>query len=410
MPTSRLAASLAACAGLAALATFAATGLPPRKALGQESGPPETVVREPLEGGAPEISGYKNKVVFCVDRSGSMGLGDRFATALDIVDQLLRSMNKDAQFDVYLFDHKVHSLFEDNWLHASEDNRKSLRAKIEKAGGLNYGGFTDFVSAVKLAAERRRPDAVYLLTDGVETLNEYETEKIVAAVSKAARAVKVPVHTIGIALGLDPMAENKIEAQAALRGIAAETGGVFREAQAVARVAHRPFRLWPPQLPPPAEELARVHIWTRDMNTEVISRALVRDAATSKNSNDNGGDYFVQIVDPAMKAGPIPFEYSDPKLVVRTFLANGKQFYETPPIPLQPGKGEAYVSNYSVCFMNPGDDWAPDELNQRKTLEIRCPNGGSVEFVYRRAGREFRECATIVEAPQAQATKGKGKG
>ena len=58
--------------------------------------------------------------------------------------------------DIYLFDQKQHSLFEDNWLHPTEDSRKSFRAKIEKAGGLNYGGFTDFVSAVKIAASGLR--------------------------------------------------------------------------------------------------------------------------------------------------------------------------------------------------------------------------------------------------------------
>src|SRR5438105_10331903 len=102
MHVSRTAASLAALlfAGLAAVALSRA---PARE---QDSTPPETSVREPLPGGASEIATYKNKVVFCLDRSGSMGLADRFSTALDIVDQLLREMNKDAQFDIYLFDQK----------------------------------------------------------------------------------------------------------------------------------------------------------------------------------------------------------------------------------------------------------------------------------------------------------------
>ena len=78
-----------------------------------------------------------------------------------------------------------------------------MRTRIAAAGGLDFGGFTDIVSVLKIATERRRPDAVYLLSDGVATIGELETEKIVGAVVKVALSVKVPVHTIAIGVGQD---------------------------------------------------------------------------------------------------------------------------------------------------------------------------------------------------------------
>jgi hypothetical protein len=421
MARSRFAPRSAAGAALAAVALLAAAAFPHGPALGQEkpadpfanpgvgagsgSGPApaagepssagETVVREPLAGGAPEIAACKSKVVFCVDRSGSMGIADRFYTALDVVDQLLREMPASAQFDIYLVDHGVHSLFQDSWMHGSEDVRKSLRSKIDKAGGLNFGGFTDFVSAVKQAADRRRPDAVYLLTDGVETLGDVDTEKIVAAIAKTARGVKIPVHTIGIALGADTASEDKSESQAVLRGIAEATGGVFRETKSVAgthTILHRAFRLNPPSQPQPAEDLARVKILTTK-GEEIRYRQLSMDAPREL------GDVVIEIEDPTVQKGPIALEYADPKLFVRTFLPSGKQFVETFPVPLKVAKNGSYVSSYPICFVSPTDDTPWNELTAWGALPVKVTHGGSVEFVYRRAGREFKEAAIVVPQP-----------
>src|SRR5437773_2301007 len=77
---------------------------------GTEAGGGTTTRGEALPGGAPELANYHDKVVFVVDRSGSMALADRFSTALDIVDQLLNEMSKDLKFDIYLMNESAHSL------------------------------------------------------------------------------------------------------------------------------------------------------------------------------------------------------------------------------------------------------------------------------------------------------------
>lgn len=364
-----------------------APGAPPA---GPSTGGGTTNRGEALPGGAPELANYKDKIVFIVDRSGSMAIADRFAKALDIVEQLLLEMPKDTKFDIYLATETSHSLFEGEWLRPAAEVRKSLRSRIAAVGGLDYGGFTDLITPIKTAAERRRPDAVYLLSDGVATINELETEKIVGAVVKVALQAKVPVHTIAVGVGQD-VAEDAEQAIAVLKGIAEQTGGIFREVKSETRSRGRAFLLPPPWLPPPAEDLARIHLKTAQ-GKEIRGRFLSYSGRTA------GDDVVVEIEDPALKAGPIALEYAEPKLVVRTFLANAKLFLETRPIGLKRA-GDRLVSTLAVRFVGPQDDSPPDEANTGGSLPVKCPSGGSVEFVYKRGSREFREAALISTKP-----------
>lgn len=342
-----------------------------------------TTVREALPGGAPEIQGYKDKVVFVLDRSGSMAIADRWLTALEVLEQLLLELPRGSNFDVYLADENAVSLFEGNWC-KSMDVREQIRKRIKDAGWIDYGGFTDLVTPLKLATERRRPDAVYLLSDGVATLNEIDTEKIVAAVVKAATGVKIPIHTIAIGPGQDP-AEDGGQAVATLKGIAEGTGGIYREVKSQKRPVLRAFRLNPPWAPPPFEDLARIHV-KLNPSRETWSRQLPMNT-----------DYIVEVEDPTLKNGPVALEYAEPKLVIRTFLPSGRPFLETKAIAVQ-RRGDRLIAANTICFVRPGSEAPPDQLNARGAIEVRCPDGGSAEIVYRRGGREFRE-AIVVTPP-----------
>src|SRR5437868_182993 len=76
---------------------------PPTPPPGTTEGPSgPTSTRGTIPGGVSEIANYRDKVVFILDRSGSMALADRFATALDVIDQALHEMPKDTKFDIYL--------------------------------------------------------------------------------------------------------------------------------------------------------------------------------------------------------------------------------------------------------------------------------------------------------------------
>jgi hypothetical protein len=341
-----------------------------------------TSTRGALPGGAPEIAGYKDKIVFVLDRSGSMALGDRFATALDVIDQLLHELPKDTKFDIYLATETVHSLFKNDWYRPSADMRKQIRTRIAEAGGLDYGGFTDIVGAMKAVLEKRHPEAVYLLSDGVATVNEIETEKIIGAVVKASLAIKAPVHTIAIGVGQD-VAEDATQAVAVMKGIAESTGGIYREVKSEARSRGRAFLLWPPWAPLPAEDQARIHL--RDPRGKEFRQRVF-------GAKNGLPDVIVEIEDPALQFGSVAFEYADPKLVVRTFLANGKLFFETRPVALK-RMGDRFVSNVTVKIVNILDESPPDEITSGGSLPVKCPSGGSVDFVYKRGAREFRESA-----------------
>jgi hypothetical protein len=371
---------------LAIAAFTSAQETPP--ATGDETGASGTTSRgEALPGGAPEIATYKTKVVFVVDRSGSMGLADRFLKALDVVDQLLVEMQKDTMFDMYLISENQHSLFGGEWLRPSGDVRKSMKKRIAQAGGLEYGGFTDLVSALKLATERRRPDAVYLLSDGVNTIGELETEKIIGSVAKVALDVKIPVHTIGVGLGQD-LAEDGEEAARVLKGIAEATGGKYREVKSEKRSTKRAFMLPPPWAPPPPDELVRIHI--RGLNNkEIFPRTIGLGGKAGVE------DFNVDVEDPALKYGPVALEYAEPKLTIRTFLANGKLFSETRPIGMK-RVAEHLHSTVGLRLVGVSDDAPPDEVTSNNILPVKVPSNGSIEIVYKRGSREFRESAVIV--------------
>jgi hypothetical protein len=342
------------------------------------SGPSST--RGTIPGGVPEVANYRDKVVFVLDRSGSMALADRFTTALDAIDQILHEMPKDTKFDIYLTTEATHSLFKGEWFRPTLDMRKTIHAKIAEAGGLDYGGFTDFVSAIKHIVDKRRPEAVYLLSDGVATINELETEKIIGSIAKAALAVKAPVHTIAIGVGQD-VAEDAVQAVAVMKGIAEATGGIYRELKSEIRPKGRAFLLWPPWAPLPPEDTARIHLKAGN-GKEVRQRVF----------GGKGGlpDVVVEIEDPALVLGSVAFEYSNPQLIVRTYLPNARLFFETRPIGLKRA-ADRFATTVSIKIVTPFDESPPDEVTSAGVLPIKCPVGGSVDFVYKRGAREFRE-------------------
>ncbi|HVY60655.1 MAG TPA: vWA domain-containing protein, partial [Planctomycetota bacterium] len=354
--------------------------LPPGGGSTPTEGSTGTSTRGTIPGGAPEVMNYKDKIVFVLDRSGSMALADRFATALDAIDEILHEMPKDLKFDIYLTTETTHSLFKNEWYRPTIDIRKTIRSKIAEAGGLDYGGFTDIAGAVKHIIDKRRPEAVYLLSDGVATINELDTEKIVGSIAKVALGQKVPVHTIAIGVGQD-VAEDGVQALAVMKGLAEATGGVYRELKSELRPKGRAFLLWPPWAPLPADELARIHL-KDGKNKEVRQRVF----------GGRGGlpEVYAEIEDPALTAGSIAFEYAAPQLIVRTYLPNGRPFFESRPIGMRRAV-DRFTSSVMMKIVSPMDDSGPDEVTAAGVMPIKCPVGGSVDFVYKRGAREFRE-------------------
>jgi len=341
-----------------------------------------------LPGGAPEIAGYKDKVVFVLDRSGSMALADRFLTAVDIVEQLILEMPRDTKFDIYLATETSPSLFNGDWYKASGDMRKQLRTRIAEAGGLDYGGYTDLVTPVKMAAEKRRPDAVYVLSDGVATIGELETEKIIAAASKAAAGLKIPVHTIALGVGQDA-AEDPAQALAVLKGIAQSTAGIFREVRCETRSKGRAFLQHPLWAPPLPEDLAKIH----------LKDTKGKEMRTRQFGGKTGlGEVLIEIEDPTISRGSVPFEYAEPRLVIRTFMQNGRPFFETRPLPLK-RIGDRFACTWSIRVVSAADD-SPDEPTSGGQYNVKCPTGGSIDVVYRRGSREFKETATMQASQQ----------
>ncbi len=373
--------------GLALLAV--ALGPDRRGVTGDETPPGDAAGSSPrdpgLPGGAPEIATYRN-VVFLLDASGSMAVARRFERALAILDDLLAAMSETALFDIYLVTDRAHSLLGHEYYRPLPDMRRSIRGRVEQAGGLAYGGYTDLTGAIRVAAEKRRPDAIYVLTDGVQTLGDLDTQAIHEAAVRSAKAGKARVHTIGIALGADP-AEDGLEAAELLRAIANATGGIAREAPGAGAPlpgSGRAFRRWPADREAPPDERARIRFFS-PAGAEIHSRSFP--------VVDEGADFLVAVDDPGFTHGPVIFEYTDVKLVARSYFDGGGIVFDEVRIPLRPD-GQRLAGAHPVRLVPAGHDGPDDRLTSTGAVKLRCSEG-PVELVYSRGGRLFREAAEL---------------
>lgn len=393
--------SALAIVGILALVASFVLGSLARPARSDEKDPPSAPPEDgltgsrddPLPGGAPEIRQYKNKVVFVIDASGSMAFADRFGVALTALERLVSDLPENTLFDVYLGGTHQRSLFDGNWLRPLERVRSTIRARVEAAGGVDHRSFSDLAEGIVRPIRDRRPEALYLLTDGVQTTGALDTDALVEEVTDGLTRLPTPVHPIAIGLGAH-WAEDASQARALLQEIAARTGGAYREVRPEALVSRtvkpgRAYQLRPHDEPQPAEDLAWIAL-RQPGGKEIRHRNL---SAASTAASGRANDVLIEVRDPSLERGPTILEYAAVRLRVRTFLASGRLFAQTREITLIQQEDGRLVSSHPVAFVPPRADLVRGRLNDRGALEVPCPF--SIEFVYERDGREFIEAATF---------------
>jgi hypothetical protein len=337
--------------------------------------------------------------VIALDRSGSMGIDDRFGTALGQVDRIIAALSKTAKVNVVLFDQTSAFVFKEGFVEPRSRLATNIRDYVKKAGGVNPGGFTDISGALKtaLSGQGVHPDAVYLVSDGVPTRGETETEKLLAAVKSLATAhgAPVPVHVVSLR-GDAAACENEEGARAVLKGIAQVTGGKYREVE----VARKSAAALKPATGPSQDEV--------DFRLLSGSESVGKEVKASELTFPH---FKVEIEDSYFRRGDAVFEYAAPVLDVRTRLENGQVFDEQTDVQLQYEKDGFFETVRQLKFVRPLDEregkkykvGEPGEL-----LFLKVPTGdpgrvaGSIELSYRRerGGREWKK-VILVRTPLA---------
>lgn len=164
------------------------------------------------------------RILFVIDRSGSMRGNDRGMTRLDRAKRELivaiESLPSDCEFSVVSFDATTW-VWQDRLLPATEENKQDAARYINK---LRYGSNTNTHGALLAALSYDDElEAVFLVTDGAPTTGILTAPQLILQdVVKRNRWRRLTINTIGISV-------NRMT-EAFLNAIAVQTGGEFRVA------------------------------------------------------------------------------------------------------------------------------------------------------------------------------------
>lgn len=166
---------------------------------------------------------HSNRVVFVVDRSGSMAAqdppatgtigGTRLQVACHELRRAVAAMDDDARVNVIFFDHRV-----DRWRSSLKKLTRSTRSGLRRHLDTQVpDGGTNIHDALVEALEDGDADTIVLLSDGEPSAGEFtDPHQIRAAVQRLNGPRRIVVHCV--AVGLDSFL---------MRGLAADNEGTY---------------------------------------------------------------------------------------------------------------------------------------------------------------------------------------
>ncbi len=194
-----------------------------------------------------EIPIIEDRVVFLIDKSGSMKAGgspNRMETAKSALKDLVARLPEKTLFNIIFFSNKV-----ERWspntplLNASKNNKKAALAFIDS---IEHAGSTATMAAVEEALQEislaNGVEALFLITDGapnpmihsgVRSVNDYP--RGMKAIQRRIRFLnqfsKVKINTVGIYTGdvSGPLKSLEKHMRSFLENVAKENGGEYKE-------------------------------------------------------------------------------------------------------------------------------------------------------------------------------------
>lgn len=142
-------------------------------------------------------SGGKNRIVYCLDVSASMGFGSKLAVSVKAIKESLMQLNDSDQFNIVVFYATVRT-FKDNLVVASMDNIQKATRFLDSFTPRNIENNmgTDILGAMRFSLSIN-PNIIVLVTDVQPTRGEVNEEKLVEEV-KRLNTSKVRIYGVGV--------------------------------------------------------------------------------------------------------------------------------------------------------------------------------------------------------------------
>lgn len=327
------------------------------------------------------------KVLFLIDRSGSMAIGRRHAAALTRLRELIEGLGDKDRCLIQLFDEDTARPLI-GWTRTDKSGRAKVLAMLAKVT-LDPDETTDLAAAVEGAA-RQRPDRVVLITDGVVTRPGKSplatVDRIRAALAKAGgKAGPVPLHAEAVLDGDWPVTgvEDKTSARALLKQLAGlSKDGSFHEVSAAA-------------LPNPPAAPARV----ARPRARLLRGGVVKEVAAGA-----GALLRIDVADEALAQGALRNEeYPAPvRITLESFDAGGQAIGK--PLTLATRRRGARILGARAVEVVA----AAGRAKAKGALVVRAGVGGLIRIVYERDGESF--ATTIAVLDKRDEPKGKPRG
>jgi len=162
-----------------------------RPALTDSRGPRK---KNKANAGGAEFLGIKtkaNSIVYLLDFSGSMS-PEKMSQLIGEVRMSIQALDEDAKFFVIFFNANTFPMKGSSMITASPRAKKeACDWVLREAFGPNSGGGTDPSGALDIALQRLKPEAIFLMTDGV-----FDAVKSGSVIAGGNAAKKVEINTI----------------------------------------------------------------------------------------------------------------------------------------------------------------------------------------------------------------------
>lgn len=181
---------------------------------------------------------YSKRILFVIDKSGSMAMGQSPRRIDGVKTELMRlihDFSEDIHFNMMFFSHNI-SYWKGKSLWPADKKIKINAAGYVKIVKPEGATFTDeaMKAAFRFIVEKEQVETVFLLTDGAPFNRDYlPMEPIRQEIAGLNRFVKARIHTIGCFTGAAEQ-PNRGEPTRAdltnfLKGIAKDNDGMFKE-------------------------------------------------------------------------------------------------------------------------------------------------------------------------------------
>lgn len=357
-----------------------------------------TTVRPTTPGPGSTIDPTKlsGQVLFLLDISGSMAIGERYPLAERWLKELVQKLAPDVRFNVLLFSDKTSLLFGREYLPASARVKKRLATYLKRRmkKGIDRTRFTDLHQAMKLALDHVGTKTVIVLSDGVPTAGKIKNPETLLswiegyrtradAVGKAKTPPRIHVRSLlGGHAKRSQAGEDKEAARTFLRLLAQKSGGSYGEVTGKLKL-DSPFKR--PGKPRGPEIQVQYY----------KSRQVIHSIRLAAKGFYPA--FHLRVIDPALAHGDYRIrEYPlDLKLVVESWDRGGEIEVDSPTaIPLARNGTSVWSTKY-LRVTGPIDNQEAHGSHLDKRVYLKAFTGGYLKIKYTREGRTFQKVVKI---------------